>query len=154
MASSRSKGRRGGNKSAPSRPAAVSGPGKLSRRTDGLISQEDVRGMVNESSGEESELVNIAREGNAAVEGSETTAQPMPQSAQPIQAVDPGVADIFGPSNENLPLRPGRVDEDTFLEPDDVMLIRAMAEVNPTPELIGLLQFASNRSVGRNNTTL
>ena len=36
-----------------------------------------------------------------------------------------------------------------FLEPDDVMLIRAMAEVNPTAELLGLLKFASDRQIGR-----
>ena len=39
--------------------------------------------------------------------------------------------------------------EDQFLEPDDVMLIRAMAEVNPTAELLGLLKFASDRQIGR-----
>ena len=39
--------------------------------------------------------------------------------------------------------------QDTMLEPDDVMLIRAMAEVNPTNELLGLLKFASDKMVGK-----
>ena len=43
--SSRERGRRGGVK----RPAAVSGPGRLARRTDGAAPTiEDVRGMVSE----------------------------------------------------------------------------------------------------------
>ena len=59
--SSRSRGRRGGVK----RPAAVSGPGRLARRTDGQApSIEDVRGMITESAGEEAALVEQVRQGN------------------------------------------------------------------------------------------
>ena len=68
--SSRSRGRRGGVK----RPAAVSGPGKLARRTDGAAPTiEDVRGMVNESAGEEAALVDQVRQGN--IEQPQTTWQ-------------------------------------------------------------------------------
>ena len=35
--------------------------------------------------------------------------------------------------------------ESKLLEPDDVMLIRAMAQVNPSAELLSLLQFASRK---------
>ena len=66
--SSRERGRRGGVK----RPAAVSGPGKLSRRTDPQAPTiEDVRGMINESAGEEKALVEQVRQGN--VEQPDTT---------------------------------------------------------------------------------
>jgi hypothetical protein len=44
--------------------------------------------------------------------------------------------------------------QETLLEPDDVMLIRAMAEVNPTSELLGLLKFASDKTVGRSQFNL
>ena len=33
----------------------------------------------------------------------------------------------------------------SLLEPDDVMLIRAMAKINPSQELISLLQFAEQK---------
>ena len=35
--------------------------------------------------------------------------------------------------------------ESSLLEPDDVMLIRAMAQINPSSELISLLQFAEQK---------
>tara|TARA_R100001163_G_scaffold38036_1_gene28988 strand:+ start:3128 stop:3586 length:459 start_codon:yes stop_codon:yes gene_type:complete len=143
--SSRQRGRRGGVK----RPAAVSGPGKLSRRTDGAApSIEDVRGMVNESAGEESALVDQVRQGN--IEQPQTTFAAQPQAIpQQLGGVEPGIADVFAPGDDDLNAYTRPPTEDEFLEPDDVMLIRAMAEVNPTAELLGLLKFASDRQIGR-----
>lgn len=148
--SSRSRGRRGGVK----RPAAVSGPGKLSRRTDGAAPTiDDVRGMVSESAGEEAALVEQVRQGN--IEQPQTTfAAPPQQAPQPLGGVAPDIADVFAPGQDDLNAYTRPPTEDQFLEPDDVMLIRAMAEVNPTPELLGLLKYASDRQVGRTQRNL
>ena len=149
--SSRSRGRRGGVK----RPAAVSGPGKLSRRTDGAAPTiEDVRGMVNESAGEEAALVEQVRQGN--IEQPQTTFAAQPQQApqQLVGGVPPDIADVFAPGDDDLNAYTRPQIEDQFLEPDDVMLIRAMAEVNPTAELLGLLKFASDRQIGRTQRNL
>lgn len=156
MASSRAKGRRGGKKNtAPKRPAAVSGPGKLSARTDSAApSIEDVRGMVSESAGEEQALVDQVREGN--ITSPDSPGQGLP--AGPVGGLSPAAADVFSPvaEGEMVPLTtPSSMQsQETLLEPDDVMLIRAMAEVNPTSELLGLLKFASDKTVGRSQFNL
>ena len=106
--SSRERGRRGGVK----RPAAVSGPGKLARRTDGQApSIEDVRGMVNESAGEEQQLVEQVRQGN------------VEQPQQSLQPLSPGIADIFAADDETPITTPSsmQAQESKLLEPDDVM---------------------------------
>ena len=148
--SSRNRGRRGGVK----RPAAVSGPGKLSRRTDGAAPTiEDVRGMVNESAGEEAALVDQVRQGNIEQPQETFTAQPQ-QGPAPLGGLPTGLADVFAPGEDNLGQYQSPPTQDQFLEPDDVMLIRAMAEVNPTTELLGLLKFASDRQIGRTHRNL
>ena len=142
--SSRERGRRGGVK----RPAAVSGPGRLARRTDGAAPTiEDVRGMISESAGEEAALVEQVRQGN--IEQPQTTFAAPQQQPQQLGGVAPGIADVFAPGEDDLNAYSRPPMEDQFLEPDDVMLIRAMAEVNPTAELLGLLKFASDRQIGR-----
>lgn len=148
--SSRDRGRRAKKNTAPARPAAVSGPGSLSRRTDSVApSIEDVRGMVNESAGEEAALVNQVRQGTIpGEEGTEPTPQPqVTATPQPLQPMAPGVADIFTEGDGTPITTPSSMQqqESTLLEPDDVMLIRAMAQANPTAELISLLQFASQK---------
>ena len=146
--SSRERGRRGGVK----RPAAVSGPGKLSRRTDGVAPTiEDVRGMVNESAGEETALVDQVRQGN--VEQPQTELAPQ-QAPQQLGGVPPGIGDVFAPGEDDLNAYSRPPMEDQYLEPDDVMLIRAMAEVNPTAELLGLLKFASDKQIGRSQRNI
>lgn len=146
--SSRDRGRRAKKNTAPARPAAVSGPGRLSRRTDSVApSIEDVRGMVTESAGEEAALVEQVRQGT--IPGEEGT-QLQPQvtaTPQPLQPMAPGVADIFTEGDGTPITTPSSMQqqESTLLEPDDVMLIRAMAQANPTAELISLLQFASQK---------
>jgi hypothetical protein len=146
--SSRDRGRRAKKNTAPARPAAVSGPGRLSRRTDSVApSIEDVRGMVSESAGEEAALVEQVRQGT--IPGEEGT-QPQTQvtaTPQPLQPMAPGVADIFTEGDGTPITTPSSMQqqESTLLEPDDLMLIRAMAQANPTAELISLLQFASQK---------
>ena len=93
-------------------------------------------------------LVDQVRQGN--IEQPQTTFAAQPQQApQQIGGVEPGIADVFAPGNDDLNAYTRPPMEDQFLEPDDVMLIRAMAEVNPTAELLGLLKFASDRQIGR-----
>ena len=141
--SSRERGRRGGVK----RPAAVSGPGRLARRTDGQApSIEDVRGMVTESAGEEKALVEQVRQGNVE-EPAATVAAPAEQPQQELQPVAPAVGDIFAQGDGTPINTPSsmQAQESSLLEPDDVMLIRAMAQINPSSELISLLQFAEQK---------
>ena len=141
--SSRSRGRRGGVK----RPAATSGPGKLSRRTDGQAPTiEDVRGMITESAGEETALVNQVRQGNITPPGT-TVAQPTGAPQQQLEPSEPGIGEIFTGEDELPADTPSTMAEEssTLLEPDDVMLIRAMAKINPSQELISLLQFAEQK---------
>lgn len=145
--SSRSRGRRGGVK----RPAAVSGPGRLARRTDGQApSIEDVRGMITESAGEEAALVEQVRQGNVEqppATVAATVEQPQQQELSPIAE---GVADIFAQGDGTPITTPSSMQEQesTMLEPDDLMLIRAMAKIKPSQELISLLQFAE-QSINR-----
>ena len=141
--SSRERGRRGGVK----RPAAVSGPGRLARRTDGQApSIEDVRGMVTESAGEEKALVEQVRQGNVE-QPAATVAAPAEQPQQELQPLPPAVGDIFSQGDGTPINTPSsmQAQESSLLEPDDVMLIRAMAQINPSSELISLLQFAEQK---------
>ena len=141
--SSRERGRRGGVK----RPAAVSGPGRLARRTDGQAPTiEDVRGMVSESAGEEKALVEQVRQGNVE-QPAATVAAPAEQPQQELQPVPPAVGDIFAKGDGTPINTPSsmQAQESSLLEPDDVMLIRAMAQINPSSELISLLQFAEQK---------
>lgn len=155
--SSRDRGRRGGKKNtAPARPAAVSGPGRLSRRTDSVApSIQDVQAMASGTYGEEQQLVEQVRDGNI-IEPETTTAAPVQPTGQQIQQVPVGgvpgeLADLFGPEAEGGDLNAySPREEKVTLEPDDVLLLRAMAEVNPTNELLSLLQFASQRARSRN----
>lgn len=154
--SSRDMGRRGGKKStAPARPAAVSGPGKLARRTDSAVpSIQDVQAMASGTYGEEQQLVEQVRDG-AIIDGEQeatpVAAAPRQAAPAPIGGVPAELADIFAPDPEGGDLNAyQRPQEQITLEPDDVLLIRAMAEANPTNELLGLLQFASQRARSRN----
>ena len=155
--SSRDRGRRGGKKNtAPARPAAVSGPGRLSRRTDSVApSIQDVQAMASETYGEEQQLVEQVRDGNI-IEGNRPTPAPVQPTGQQIQQVPMGgvpgeLANLFGPDAEGGDLNSySPREEKVTLEPDDVLLLRAMAQVNPTNELLSLLQFASQRARSRN----
>lgn len=155
--SSRQNGRRGGVK----KPAAVSGPGKLSRRTDGVApSIDDVRAMVSESAGEEKELVKQVREGNINAPEEETVVpagqgQIISEEPGVITPIPGGVGEIFG-QGDGTPINTFssmQQKESTLLEPDDLMLIRAMVNINPTPELINLLQTAEQK-INRTPTQL
>lgn len=155
--SSRQNGRRGGVK----RPAAVSGPGKLAKRTDGVAPTiDEVRAMVTESAGEEKALVNQVREGNINATEEETV---VPAGQGQIEAEEPSVitplpgnvGEIFG-QGDGTPINTFssmQQRESTLLEPDDLMLIRAMVDINPTQELINLLQTAEQK-INRTPTQL
>ena len=141
--SSRARGRRGGVK----RPAPTSGPGKLSRRTDGAAPTiEDVRGMITESAGEETDLVNQVRQGNVTLPPA-TVAAPPEEVSTEITTLPAGAAEIFAGGDELPADTPSTMAQESsaLLEPDDVMLIRAMAKINPSQELISLLQFAEQK---------
>ncbi len=128
--SSRRRGRRGG---------AVIGPGALSQRTDLNVSQQDARSMMqDETFGAEGELVEQVQQGNSALQGIQAEqAQEMTQPAQ-INPVDE--FNLTAPTNyQDMPVTDTGAEKQTYLEDDSMMLIRAMAEVFPTDELLSLL---------------
>ena len=102
--------------------------------------------MVSESAGEEKALVEQVRQGNVE-EPAATVAAPAEQPQQALQPVAPAVADIFAEGDGTPINTPSsmQAQESSLLEPDDVMLIRAMAQVNPSAELLSLLQFANQK---------
>ena len=119
--SSRNKGRRGG---------AVSGPGALSKRTDLNVSSDDAREMLADAPmGEGNEaLVGQSPQGVAANTG-------QPANVQPVDQFD-----LAAPTNfPDMTITDKGMTKSRFLEEDSMMLIRAMAEIYPTPELLSLL---------------
>ena len=128
--SSRNRGRRGG---------AVRGPGALSQRTDLNVSQQDARSMMaDETFGEEGELVEQVQQGNNALQGIQAEqAQGMTEPAQinPVNEFD-----LTAPTDfQDMPITDTGAPKQTYLEDDSMMLIRAMAEIFPTDELLSLL---------------
>ena len=129
--SSRNKGRRGG---------AVSGPGALSKRTDLNVSSDDAREMLADAPmGSEQDLVQQVVEGNAALVGQSpqgvaaNTGQPA--NVQPVDQFD-----LAAPTNfPDMTITDKGMTKSRYLEEDSMMLIRAMAEIYPTPELLSLL---------------
>lgn len=149
--SSRSKGRRGGYRK-PANPAAVSGPGALSERTDTGVSVEDVKKMLaDEPMGTEGAAEENVAAANAALEGTAPPGQSV--SATLPAGVTPETLDIFtsGGGQENI--SEGVTDEarrvattgSPMLPPDPVMLVRAMYEIYPTDELGSLLATFQNK---------
>lgn len=130
--SSRSKGRRGG---------AVSGPGALSKRTDLNVSSDSAREMLaGAPMGDETDLVNQVVEGNAALPpqgGGGGGGVPAEEAAQVTPVED------FSLTNDTaypeMPVTDIGQKKQTYLEDDSMMLIRAMADAFPTPELLSLL---------------
>mgnify|MGYP003111814887 FL=1 len=128
--SSRNKGRRGG---------AVSGPGALSKRTDLNVSSDDAREMLADAPmGSEQELVQQVVEGNQALNQSPQGVEANTEQPTNVQPVDQ--FDLAGPTNfPDMSITDRGMTKSRFLEEDSMMLIRAMAEIYPTPELLSLL---------------
>lgn len=143
--SSRSKGRRGGLRR-PNNPAAVSGPGALSQRTDTGVTVEEVKQMLSgEPMGTEGAAEKNVAAANAALEGTTAPGQAVTPSLP--AGIPPEALDIFtqGGGQENI--QEGVTDEarriaatgSPMLPPDPVQLIRAMYEIYPTDELGSIL---------------
>jgi len=128
--SSRNKGRRGG---------AVSGPGALSKRTDLNVSSDDAREMLADAPmGSEQELVQQVVEGNNALNQSPQGVAANTEQPANVQSVDQ--FDLAGPTNfPDMSITDRGMTKSRFLEEDSMMLIRAMAEIYPTAELLSLL---------------
>lgn len=121
------------------RRAAVSGPGKLARRTD-LAPSQPIRPIPAGQQGERAEF--IAQQQAAPLAGGSPVATPR---AVPFQAAQGGAApSVFGPTQR--PTEPITAGLDTgagpgpAAEPIDAMeVLRAMIAVNPDPYLLRLL---------------
>ena len=94
--------------------------------------------MQDETFGAEGELVEQVQQGNSALQGIQAEqAQEMTQPAQ-INPVDE--FNLTAPTNyQDMPVTDTGAEKQTYLEDDSMMLIRAMAEVFPTDELLSLL---------------
>ena len=129
--SSRNKGRRGG---------AVSGPGALSKRTDLNVTATDARDMLSEAPmGAEQALVNQVQQGNIAAEAANTSgmlpADNAPVAISPVEDFDLTAATDY----PDMPVTETGIPKQSYLEDDSMMLIRAMADIFPTDELLSLL---------------
>ena len=133
MAKSRS---RGGYRK-PSQPAAVSGPGPLSQRTDGK--QPEVR-MPDMPYGQQKAL--SEQQGQAPLGDSGGANAPFPMQGQQAQAAGP---DLFTPTEyknepitEGVPVGPG-VGPTREIANDVDILLSAMYAVNPHPVIAELI---------------
>ena len=129
--SSRNRGRRGG---------AVSGPGALSERTDLNVTATDARQMLSEAPfGAEQALVNQVQQGNVAAEAANTSGM-LPADNAPVAINPVEDFDLTAPTNyPDMPVTETGVPKQSYLEDDSMMLIRAMADIFPTDELLSLL---------------
>lgn len=125
----------------PANPAPVSGPGQLSRRTDGA---QPVMNMTGGAYGEAKALREI--QGGA----------PMAQSGGQPQAM-PQITELFAPTerpNEpataGMPFGPGANTVSTpinYAQPNLRATLEKALEFNPTPELEVIYNYLSNRGV-------
>ncbi len=129
--SSRNRGRRGG---------AVSGPGALAKRTDLNVTATDAREMLSEAPfGAEQALVNQVQQGNVAAEAANPN-NTIPADNRPVAISPVEDFDLTAPTNyPDMPVTDTGIPNQSYLEDDSMMLIRAMADIFPTDELLSLL---------------
>jgi hypothetical protein len=126
----------------PTTPAAVSGPGAASRRTDGRPSEDSMKQAARYISGMPQ---GEAAEVNAVATSAPLAAAPGPQDAPAMPALVPLTAPSqrpdepitagapFGAGPNSVSLPPPAVDH-------VAMLLRAMYQASPSPELRGLIE--------------
>ena len=129
--SSRNRGRRGG---------AVSGPGALSKRTDLNVTATDAREMLSEAPmGAEQALVNQVQQGNVAAQAANQN-NIVPEDNRPVAVAPVEDFDLTAPTDyPDMPVTDTGIPKQSYLEDDSMMLIRAMADIFPTDELLSLL---------------
>lgn len=129
--------RRGGSRT-PARPAPVSGPGTLSRRTDGGAGQP-IRSFPAERQGQREQLAQ------------QQAAAPLSRGGPPTPGAGgagnatPPPQGIFGPSTQpNQPLTAGNPlgagpGDPSVLPEDPDMLLRALYSIYPHPAILKLM---------------
>lgn len=129
----RKKGR--GGYRAPSQPAATSGPGALSQRTDGRASEAAARGIVNDTPstgyGDKAALQqaqSMIPAGRAAPAGP-SVQDPFAPTARPGEPVTAGAAVGAGPGPANL------------LADDPTVVLRGLLAAYPHPDIVKLAAF-------------
>lgn len=138
------RGRSGGYRQ-PSTPAAVSGPGSESARTDGTTPRVDLTGLDAQSHGQRSELEAVA----GSTGGPGGPPAPAPSSASssgpsPVSDADPTLSmDVFRPSDyPGLPTVPSSPFYDMAAQsvPDDPdALLRALYETSRHPDILRMM---------------
>ena len=94
--------------------------------------------MADETFGEEGELVEQVQQGNNALQGIQ--AEQAQEMTEPAQINPVNEFDLTAPTDfQDMPITDTGAPKQTYLEDDSMMLIRAMAEIFPTDELLSLL---------------
>ena len=89
--------------------------------------------------GEEQALVNQVKQGNVAAETANTN-QIVPSNNAPVAIKPVEDFDLTAPTNyPDMPVTDTGIPKQSYLEDDSMMLIRAMADIFPTDELLSLL---------------
>lgn len=133
-----------GGERTPNKPAAVSGPGKLSRRTDGGPGERLEFGDYD--SGQVGEAQRLAAMQAAAPQRGRQSGQGGPPP--PGAAGTAPVQDPFGPtSRPNEPITAGLTPEtkERVLPEDPAPLIRSLYHHYPNEDLRRLLEFAEQK---------
>jgi hypothetical protein len=130
---------RGGRRT-PENPAPVSGPGALSRRTDGGAGQP-IRSFPAQSQGQRQQLAALQQSAPLSAGGD----SPLPQvGSPPAPPQSPGApGGILGPTaRPNEPLNAGLNNEPRILPRDPDALLRALYQAYPHPDIARLIQGA------------
>lgn len=134
--------RRGGNRP-PEKPAAVSGPGRLSQRTDGAVPQLAYSGLAygeNKAVNDQQASAPISSPGAATVGGGGTP----PSAAASVRGGPPRFGDGGAFSPTNRPGEPLTAGTDWGAGPgappqglpdDPYVVAKALYAISPTPEL-------------------
>lgn len=124
-----------GGKRTPAKPAAVSGPGALSRRTDGGAGQP-IRLATGQPYGQRADLETQQQAAPLAAGGG-----PAPRPGMATQGPPPQAPNVFGPpSGAPAQAAPTNLDPLAYLaENDPQALIRLLYRKYPTPQLARLL---------------
>lgn len=143
-------GNRGGRR-VPNRPAAASGPGRMSQRTDGgpASSSQPIREIpADDFHGQRQQLTQQQSSAPLRAGGPDAPAPPPPGQGPEPQRGSAAPLDVFGPSErpeepptEGAPLGPGK-GRAQLLPDDPYQSLRAVYAVKPHPDIAALLERA------------
>lgn len=143
------RGGRGGNDTTPRRPAAVSGPGALSRRTDGGPGAQPVRPVPAEQHGDRQASVELQQAAPLAAAAPPGAGAP-PGAAAPTSPGPIELPDVFAPTaRPGEPITTGNLSDSPMPIRDRVdstlALLQVLYEANPHEDIARLIDKLMNR---------